>query len=117
MQMAPINRFVSSARRHQQQHIKANARITLCSVAITTDSWLALQSYLSMSMITVQEVDDLFYKYGKVQSIDIKPGLAAGQPAYCFVEFGDPDDAYDAVKAMDGKEVFSKRLRVGDRAY
>lgn len=60
----------------------------------------------------LQEVDDLFYKYGKISNIDIKPGLASGQSAYCFVEFGHPDDAYDAMKAMDGKEVFNKRLRV-----
>lgn len=62
-----------------------------------------------------QEVDDLFYKYGKITSIDIKPGTGAGVPAYCFVEFSSSDDAYDAVKALDGRDAFGggRRLRVG----
>jgi RNA recognition motif-containing protein len=32
--------------------------------------------------------------------------------AFCFVEFGHADEAYDAVKALDGREKLGKRLRV-----
>lgn len=60
-----------------------------------------------------KEVDDIFYKYGQIKRISIKPGEAGGgQPAFCFVEFAHPDDAYEAVKALDGREKLGKRLRV-----
>jgi len=58
------------------------------------------------------EVEDLFYKYGRISSIDIKPGTNGGMPAYCFVEFSHSDDAYDAVRALDGRDALGKRLRV-----
>ena len=60
----------------------------------------------------VQEVEDIFYKYGKITRISIKPGEAGGLPAFCFVEYGHADEAYDAVKALDGREKLGKRLRV-----
>lgn len=59
-----------------------------------------------------QEVDDIFHKYGEIKRISIKPGQAGGMPAFCFVEFGHTDDAYDAVKGVDGREKLGKRLRV-----
>lgn len=54
----------------------------------------------------------MFYKYGKISRVSIKPGEAGGMPAFCFVEFSHPDEAYDAVKALDGREKLGKRLRV-----
>lgn len=59
-----------------------------------------------------QEVQDIFYKYGDIRRISIKPGEAGGLPAFCFVEFDSADDAYDAVKGLDGREKLGKRLRV-----
>jgi arginine/serine-rich splicing factor 1/9 len=59
-----------------------------------------------------KEVEDIFYKYGNIKRVSIKPGEAGGMPAFCFVEFDHPDDAYDAVKALDGREKLGKRLRV-----
>lgn len=64
--------------------------------------------------LSAQEVDDIFYKYGSIKRISIKPGEAGGMPAFCFVEFGHSDEAYDAVKGMDGREKFGKRLRVSE---
>ena len=59
-----------------------------------------------------REVEDLFYRHGRIRSIDIKPGFRSGMPAYCFVEFDDARDASSAVRKMDGHEAFGKRLRV-----
>lgn len=59
-----------------------------------------------------QEVQDIFHKYGDIRRISIKPGEAGGLPAFCFVEFDSADDAYDAVKGLDGREKLGKRLRV-----
>lgn len=59
-----------------------------------------------------REVEDLFDRFGRVHSVDIKPGTRDGMPAYCFVEYDDPRDADDAVRKMDGASAYGKRLRV-----
>jgi arginine/serine-rich splicing factor 1/9 len=59
-----------------------------------------------------REVEDLFDRFGRVRSVDIKPGTRDGMPAYCFVEYDDPRDADDAVRKMDGASAYGKRLRV-----
>lgn len=43
-----------------------------------------------------REIEDLFYKYGRIRDIDIK--RPSRPPAFCFVEFDDPRDADDAVR-------------------
>ena len=50
--------------------------------------------------IKERELDDLFYKYGKIVSIDIKS--PRDPPAFAFVEFDDSRDADDAVYGKDG---------------
>ncbi len=57
-------------------------------------------------------MEDLFYKYGKIVTIDVKNAQPGGNNSYCFIEFGHPDDAYDAVKGMDGRNLWGKRIRV-----
>ena len=43
-----------------------------------------------------KDIEDLFYKYGKIQFIDLKNRRG---PPFAFVEFDDPRDADDAVYA------------------
>ena len=63
------------------------------------------------------EVDDLFYKYGRIRDIDLK--TPARPPAFAFVNFEDSRDAEDAVRGRDGYSFDGSRLRVefakGDR--
>eukprot|EP00245_Coleochaete_scutata_P012926 TRINITY_DN510_c0_g2_i3.p1 TRINITY_DN510_c0_g2~~TRINITY_DN510_c0_g2_i3.p1 ORF type:complete len:207 (+),score=19.63 TRINITY_DN510_c0_g2_i3:189-809(+) len=60
--------------------------------------------------IREREVDDLFYKYGKIIDIDLK--TPRRPPAYAFVEFDDARDAEDAIRGRDGYDFDGCRLRV-----
>nr|CCA25022.1 premRNAsplicing factor SF2 putative [Albugo laibachii Nc14] len=64
---------------------------------------------LPMSIRT-REVEDLFYKHGKIQDIDLK--LPLRPPAYAFIDFEDARDAEDAIEARDGYKYEGQRLRV-----
>lgn len=66
--------------------------------------------------IREREVEDAFYRFGRIRSVDIKTPSHSGTPAFAFVEFNDSQDAEDAVKKMDGKELFGGRIRVRARA-
>lgn len=57
------------------------------------------------------ELEDLFFKYGKIVNIDLK--LPPRPPGFAFIEFEDPRDAMDAVKGRDRYEAFGEQLRVG----
>lgn len=57
-----------------------------------------------------RELEDLFYKYGRIRNVDLK--LPPRPPGFAFVEFDDPRDAMDAVRGRDGYEFFGNRLRV-----
>ena len=46
--------------------------------------------------IREREIDDLFYKYGRIVDIDIKAGARA--PAFAFISFDDSRDADDAIR-------------------
>ncbi|MFH4984076.1 hypothetical protein AB6A40_010785 [Gnathostoma spinigerum] len=46
------------------------------------------------SNIVERDLEDIFYKYGKVVSIDLKTGRG---PPFGFVEFGDPRIFVDLV--------------------
>eukprot|EP00803_Ostreobium_quekettii_P011316 evm.model.scf_21EXC.21 EVM.evm.TU.scf_21EXC.21 scf_21EXC:199623-202678(-) len=67
-----------------------------------------------------RELEDLFYKYGRIRNVDLK--LPPRPPGFAFVEFDDPRDAMDAVRGRDGYEFLGNRLRVevshgGGRGY
>lgn len=56
-----------------------------------------------------RDLEDLFYKFGKIAFIDLKTRRG---PPFAFVEFYDYRDAEDAVKCRDGKKFDGYRLRV-----
>lgn len=60
--------------------------------------------------IKEREVDDLFYKYGKIVNIEIKRPVRP--PAFCFVTYDDYRDAEDAVHGRDGYYFDGGRIRV-----
>uniref|UniRef100_A0A0E0DQJ5 RRM domain-containing protein n=1 Tax=Oryza meridionalis TaxID=40149 RepID=A0A0E0DQJ5_9ORYZ len=60
--------------------------------------------------IREREVEDLFYKYGRIVDIDLK--IPPRPPGYAFVEFEDPRDAQDAIYGRDGYDFDGHRLRV-----
>eukprot|EP00921_Rhytidocystis_pertsovi_P009346 GHVQ01015039.1.p1 GENE.GHVQ01015039.1~~GHVQ01015039.1.p1 ORF type:complete len:266 (+),score=45.03 GHVQ01015039.1:145-942(+) len=67
-----------------------------------------------------EELDDIFYKYGRILDIDIKRGRSGNGKAYAFLEFESTRDAEDAVDRCDGRPYgdSGNRLRVeltGDR--
>ena len=49
--------------------------------------------------IREREVEDLFYKYGRIRDIDLK--TPSRPPAYAFVSFDDSRDADDAIRGRD----------------
>uniref|UniRef100_A0AC35U332 Serine/arginine-rich splicing factor 1 n=1 Tax=Rhabditophanes sp. KR3021 TaxID=114890 RepID=A0AC35U332_9BILA len=57
-----------------------------------------------------RDVDDLFYKFGKIRNIEVK-GKRGGS-AFAFVEYDDPRDADDAIRDRDGYRVEGGRIRV-----
>ncbi|KAL4096451.1 hypothetical protein QTP88_021404 [Uroleucon formosanum] len=59
--------------------------------------------------IRTKDIQDLFYKFGKVLFVDLKNQRG---PPFAFVEFDDPRDAEDAVHARDGYDYDGYRLRV-----
>jgi len=69
------------------------------------------------SDIKESEIDDLFYKYGRIREIDLK--TPARPPAFAFIAFEDYRDAEDAIRGRDGYNFDGYRLRVefskGDR--
>ncbi|GJN32010.1 hypothetical protein PR202_gb20477 [Eleusine coracana subsp. coracana] len=60
--------------------------------------------------IREREVEDLFYKYGRILDIDLK--IPPRPPGYAFVEFEDPRDADDAIYGRDGYNFDGYKLRV-----
>ncbi|KAF8819831.1 splicing factor SF2 [Cardiosporidium cionae] len=62
--------------------------------------------------IKEREVEDIFYKFGRIKDIDIKYGRASNGTTYAFLEFDNPRDAEEAVDRRDGYKMFGERLRV-----
>ncbi|XP_068337320.1 serine/arginine-rich-splicing factor SR34-like isoform X1 [Pyrus communis] len=60
--------------------------------------------------IREREVEDLFFKYGRIAHIDLK--VPPRPPGYAFVEFEDSRDAEDALRGRDGYDFDGHRLRV-----
>jgi len=59
--------------------------------------------------IRSKDIEDLFYKFGKIVFTDLKNHRG---PPFAFVEFDDPKDAEDAVHSRDGYDYDGYRLRV-----
>lgn len=59
--------------------------------------------------VRTKDLEDLFYKFGKIAFIDLKTRRG---PPFAFVEFVDYRDAEDAVRSRDGKDWDGYRLRV-----
>eukprot|EP00199_Chlamydomonas_sp_CCMP681_P004767 CAMPEP_0119105586 /NCGR_PEP_ID=MMETSP1180-20130426/3504_1 /TAXON_ID=3052 ORGANISM="Chlamydomonas cf sp, Strain CCMP681" /NCGR_SAMPLE_ID=MMETSP1180 /ASSEMBLY_ACC=CAM_ASM_000741 /LENGTH=120 /DNA_ID=CAMNT_0007090671 /DNA_START=147 /DNA_END=505 /DNA_ORIENTATION=+ len=57
-----------------------------------------------------RELEDLFYKYGRIRNIDLK--TPTRPPAFAFLEFDDPRDAADSVRGRDGYDFYGHRIRV-----
>ncbi|KAI8971878.1 hypothetical protein BDF20DRAFT_915630 [Mycotypha africana] len=49
-----------------------------------------------------EDLEDIFYKYGRIISCQVKKGA---RYAFGFVEFDDPEDAYYAIKETDGLDI------------
>ncbi|KAJ7965257.1 putative Arginine/serine-rich splicing factor [Quillaja saponaria] len=62
------------------------------------------------SDIRESEIEDLFYKYGRILDIELK--IPPRPPCYCFVEFDNARDAEDAIRGRDGYNFDGCRLRV-----
>lgn len=60
--------------------------------------------------IRESEVEDLFYKYGRIVEIELKN--PPRPPGYCFVEFESSRDAEDAIRGRDGYSFDGHSLRV-----
>ncbi|KAK9756949.1 hypothetical protein RND81_01G132000 [Saponaria officinalis] len=60
--------------------------------------------------IREREVEDLFYKYGRIAHIELK--IPPRPPGYAFVEFEEARDAQDAIDGRDGYDFDGHRLRV-----
>lgn len=60
--------------------------------------------------IRERELDDLFYKYGRIRDIVIKK--PSNPPAYAFITYSDHRDAEEAVYRRDGYEFAGRRIRV-----
>ncbi|CAI0453275.1 unnamed protein product [Linum tenue] len=60
--------------------------------------------------IRESEVEDIFYKYGRILDIELK--IPPRPPCYCFVEFETSRDAEDAIRGRDGYNFDGCRLRV-----
>ncbi|XP_029940936.1 serine/arginine-rich splicing factor 9 [Salarias fasciatus] len=68
--------------------------------------------YVGNLPMDVQErdIEDLFYKYGKIRDIELKNNR--GTIPFAFVRFEDPRDADDAVYGRNGYEYGDSKLRV-----
>ena len=54
--------------------------------------------------VQTREIEDLFYRFGRLEDIHIKNG-------YAFVSFADARDAEDAVRSRDGTDFDGRPLR------
>ena len=62
---------------------------------------------------TEKEIRDLFGQYGSVSSVSLITDRETGQPrGFGFVEMEDGAD--DAIRALDGKEVGGRTIKVND---
>ena len=62
------------------------------------------------SDVLPKELEDIFSRYGKFSTVDLKG--REGEPRFAFVEYEDPRDASEAVRAENGADFAGDRLRV-----
>lgn len=55
-----------------------------------------------------EEIEDVFERYGRLRSVFV----ARNPPGFAFIEFDDPIDAEDSVKALDGRLICGTRVKV-----
>ncbi|EJW70782.1 hypothetical protein WUBG_18310 [Wuchereria bancrofti] len=75
----------------------------------TSDLNLKYEFRCSTSDVKQRDLEDIFYKYGRINFIDIK--FTRDVP-FAFIEFDDPRDARDAVHGRDGYDFDGCRIRV-----
>ncbi|KAI9485610.1 MAG: hypothetical protein EXX96DRAFT_545774 [Benjaminiella poitrasii] len=56
-----------------------------------------------------RDLEDIFYKYGRIINCQVKRGT---RYSFGFVEFEDPEDAYDAIRDTDGLDIDGTRIVV-----
>ncbi|KAF1743377.1 hypothetical protein MXB_4771 [Myxobolus squamalis] len=61
--------------------------------------------------IREREIEDIFYKYGKIREVNIRSSKNRG-PSFAFVEFDDSRDAEDAIKGRANYDFEGFRIRV-----
>lgn len=61
--------------------------------------------------IQEHEIEKIFHRYGRPDSIDIKGGRE-GNSRFAFLEFRDSRDANDACDGENGRDFAGARLRV-----
>jgi RNA recognition motif-containing protein len=68
----------------------------------------------NISFHTTEEIlADMFSRYGSVKSVKIIKDEATGQhKGFGFVEMQSMDEAFEAIKVLDGKEIQGRSLRV-----
>jgi splicing factor, arginine/serine-rich 1 len=59
--------------------------------------------------VRTKDIEDLFYKYGKIKYIDLKNRKG---PPFAFIEYEDALDAEDAIDGRDGYNFEGHKLRV-----
>jgi len=59
--------------------------------------------------IRTRDIEDIFYKYGKITMVDLKNQKG---PPFAFVEFEDPRDASDSIRYRNGYDYDGYVLRV-----
>jgi len=55
-----------------------------------------------------EEIELAFERYGKLANVFV----ARNPPGFAFVEFTDPQDAEDSVRALDGRSICGSRVKV-----
>ncbi|KAF2345897.1 RNA recognition motif domain, partial [Trinorchestia longiramus] len=60
------------------------------------------------SSASKQDLEEVFSQYGRLSSV----WVARNPPGFAFVEFDDSRDAEDAVRALDGRSICGRRVRV-----
>jgi arginine/serine-rich splicing factor 1/9 len=60
--------------------------------------------------VKARDIEDIFYKFGKISFINLKGGGTG--PPFAFIEFEDPRDAEDAIYERDGYNYDGYTLRV-----
>jgi arginine/serine-rich splicing factor 1/9 len=60
--------------------------------------------------VKARDIEDIFYKFGKISFINLKGGGTG--PPFAFIEFEDPRDADDAIYERDGYNYDGYTLRV-----